>query len=37
MDKKEDINSINKKPNTKREIIINPFEKKVKNIHAMTV
>ena len=32
MDKKEDINSINKKPNTKREIIINPFEKKVKKI-----
>ena len=30
MDKKENLNASNKKANTKREIIINPFEKKVK-------
>ena len=32
MEKTEDINSLNKKAKTKREIIINPFEKKVKRI-----
>ena len=32
MDKKENLNASNKKANTKREIIINPFEKKVKKI-----